>query len=303
MTTTLPTSTSPHKRLAAEKRDLMIAHADFDIADADFQMLRDIVYKHCGIWLGDEKKALVRARLAKQVRAGGFDSVEEYIHYALSDRNGDGFTDLIDSISTNLTSFFREVDHFKYLMEHALPALLQRKREIRDRRLLLWSAACSSGEEPYSLAMTVLATLAKLKPESLRWEVRLLATDISTKMIAIARAGVYSAEHIARVPTAYRKKYFAPRDQQYVVSDALRHIVSFRHLNLMDAWPFKGPFDVLFCRNVMIYFDHPTQQKLVDRFWSCLRPGGLLFTGHSESLTRINHRFAHRQASIYQKVL
>ncbi|HWB53456.1 MAG TPA: protein-glutamate O-methyltransferase CheR [Tepidisphaeraceae bacterium] len=281
----------------------MTVETDFHITDADFQMVRNAVYEHCGISLNDEKKALVRARLAKQVRAGGFQSVDDYLRYALNDRNGDGFTSLIDSISTNLTSFFREKDHFNFLQEQALPAMLQRKRQTGESRLLAWSAACSSGEEPYSLGMTILEFLAGQPPEPIRWEPRLLATDISTRVLARARAGHYEQHHLANVPPDYRERYFNTiSSDQCSVCPELRRLVQFRHLNLMDAWPFKGPFDLIFCRNVMIYFDLETQQRLVDRFWNCLRTGGLLFTGHSESLTRVTHRFVNRRPSIYEKV-
>ena len=287
----------------------MIAQADFQLADADFQLVRDAVYQHCGISLNDEKKALVRARLAKQIRTGGFVSTKDYLRYALADRNGEGFINLIDAMSTNLTSFFREPEHFTFLASQALPALLEHKRQTGDGRILAWSAACSSGEEPYSLAITILEAIRQQPRSPLVWELRLLASDISTKMLAAGRMGRYNPNSMNSVPPAYRRKYFTSvekspsQEAHYTVSAQLRNSVQFRHLNLMDAWQFKGPFDLIFCRNVMIYFDQSTQQRLVDRFWNCLRPGGLFFTGHSESLTGINHQFIHRQPSIYEKAM
>jgi len=278
---------------------------EFQVTEADFQLVREVLYKHCGISLGDEKQAMVRARLAKQIRSGGFASAAEYLDYALADRSSDAFTGLINALTTNLTSFFREPEHFKYLTETAMPALLKRKAESSDSRLLVWSAACSSGEEPYTIGITILESLERLRPVR-KIDLRILATDISTNVLARAQAGIYDAARMANVPQGYAAKYFSAgrtggAEGNYTVTDALRTPVRFRHLNLLGPWPFKGPFDFIFCRNVMIYFDKPTQQDLVNRMWNCLAPGGLLFTGHSESLTRISHRFANRLPSIYEK--
>jgi chemotaxis protein methyltransferase CheR len=284
----------------------MIAQSDYMLGKDEFKLICDVVYEHCGISLGDEKVALVRARVARQIRAGGFSSVGAYLQYALADRGSNAFAGFIDAISTNLTSFFREPQHFDFLMSTFLPALLEKKRKAGDGRVLAWSAACSSGEEPYSMAMTILDAVNRIDAGSLRWDLRLLATDISTAMLAQARAGVYLRSRLAAVPVGLRTRYFAPvprvdGEEAMEAAPALRSLIRFRHLNLMDAWPFSGPFDFIFCRNVMIYFDQQTQQKLVERYWQCLRPGGLLFTGHSESLTGVAHRFAHWRASIYEK--
>jgi chemotaxis protein methyltransferase CheR len=285
----------------------MQVQQDFNLSDADFKLVQDVVHKHCGIALSDEKKALVRARLTKQIRLGGFASAKAYLDHVLSDRGEAAFAEFIDAISTNLTSFFREPQHFSFLTENVLPRLFTEKRAKGDGRLMAWSAACSSGEEPYSLAMTILESIAKLPQGSVRWDVRLLATDISTRMLAAARAGIYSRDRLKGVSPANLAQYFSlpagarSGEEQCEVSSALRNVIRFRHLNLMDSWPFNGPFDFIFCRNVMIYFDRQTQQELVDRFWNCLRPGGYLFTGHSESLTGTNHRFTSRRPSIYEK--
>jgi chemotaxis protein methyltransferase CheR len=278
---------------------------DFMLSDTDFQLVRDVVYKHCGISLSEDKISLVRARVAKQMRTGNYGSTREYLDHVLKERSGSLFSGFIDSISTNLTSFFREGQHFDYLVKQFLPALLEQKRANSNGRLLAWSAACSSGEEPYSLAMTLLDAVERTTPR-MCCDVRLLATDISTAMVRQANVGVYGASRVARVPSAYRERFLTAIDSDteetpFEVSAELRKVVRFRHLNLMDQWPFKGPFDFIFCRNVMIYFEKPTQQKLVDRFWNCLTPGGLLFTGHSESLTGIVSRFTHVNPSIYKK--
>jgi chemotaxis protein methyltransferase CheR len=283
----------------------MNAQADYMLTDSDFQMVREVVYKHCGISLSEEKIMLVRARIAKQMRAGAYRSTKQYLNHVLQDRAGGAFTSFIDAISTNLTSFFREGQHFDYLIRTFLPRMLEKKRAAGDGRLLAWSAACSSGEEPYSLAITLLDAVERTKPR-MSCDLRLLATDISTAMLATAREGVYPSARVASVPAHYRARFFLPMtdelgQEMYEVAPELRQSVRFRHLNLMDQWPFKGPFDFIFCRNVMIYFDKGTQQRLVDRFWNCLTPGGLLFTGHSESLTGIVTRFTPVRPSIYQK--
>jgi chemotaxis protein methyltransferase CheR len=285
----------------------LITH-DFQITDADFETVRDVVYKHCGITLSDEKKALVRARIAKQMRVGGFPTAAKYLEKVLADRDGTMFAEFINAISTNLTSFFRESEHFSFLSNTVLPALFSEKKRKGDNRVLLWSAACSSGEEPYTLGMTILNAIDRLGVGSTRWDIRILATDISTRMLDTARTGIYDESRLEKVPPEYRPRFFtaAPQrgtEKEYSVTQELRAMVRFRHLNLIDNWPFKGPFDFIFCRNVMIYFDKETQQSLVEKFWNCIVPGGYLFTGHSESLTGIAHLFRNRKPSIYQKQL
>lgn len=277
----------------------MLATTEQIVSEAEFRQISDLVYRHCRINLHDGKKELVRARLAKRMRSGGFTNVGAYIEHVLADASGAEFTGLIDSLSTNLTSFFREVAHFNYLKAQFLPALVARKRKQGTSRILAWSAGCSSGEEPYSLAMLLSDEL----PAGDGWDVRILATDISTRVLDIARAGNYPAARVQSVPPPQRQQYLSASRRNgaalYTVTPEVRRLVRFRHLNLMDAWPFSGPFDFIFCRNVMIYFDKPTQEKLVNRYHEVLRSGGLLFTGHSESLTGIAHRFRYVEPTIY----
>jgi chemotaxis protein methyltransferase CheR len=278
----------------------MLTVAADNLTEAEFTRLADVVYRHCGINLHEGKMDLVRARLAKLMRVGGFGSPGEYLDHVMADASGEEFTKLIDGLSTNLTSFFRERNHFDYLEHKFLPTLLAAKRQAGQRRLRGWSAGCSSGEEPYSLAMVLLESVG-----SGDWDVKLLATDISTRVLAHGQRGVYEQKRTDGLPPALRTKYLSPSRAQgrtsYEVSPALREVISFRHLNLMQPWPFSGPFDFIFCRNVMIYFDKPTQQKLVGRYFDLLSPGGLLFTGHSESLTGITHGFRYEQPTIYAK--
>jgi chemotaxis protein methyltransferase CheR len=283
----------------------MLVNQDFDLTEADFRQISDVVYRYCGINLHDGKKDLVRARVAKQLRIGGFCSAAEYLERVQTDRSGGELVSLIDAISTNLTHFFREPAHFQHLRESFLPRLLERKRRQGRFRIRAWSAGCSSGEEAYSLAIVLDNALQKEGA----WDVKILATDISTSVLRKARSGVYPQSQIRDVPEAMANKYFsrqsgAPRGQQhnYAIAPTLSRLISFRRLNLMDQpWPFSGNFDFIFCRNVMIYFDHPTQERLVQRYWEALDSGGLLFTGHAESLVGVSHRFHPVESTIYEK--
>ncbi|WP_206294150.1 CheR family methyltransferase [Humisphaera borealis] len=275
--------------------------ADFKLSRSEFDSLSRAVYDHCGINLHDGKRELVEARLGKHIRQGGYQSAGAFIESVLNDRNGETFVRLIDTLSTNLTSFFREADHFTYLVREFLPRLIRDRKSSDQKRLRCWSAGCSSGEEPYTLGIVLQEAIPDLK----QWDARILATDISTRVLERAERGVYDAARISGVPPQLRTRYFATnRYDGHVFFDALpslRSLIAFRRLNLMETWPFSGPFDFIFCRNVMIYFDKPTQQALVNRFHSVLSPGGLLFTGHSESLTGVRHPFEYVRPTIYRK--
>jgi chemotaxis protein methyltransferase CheR len=277
------------------------------LTNADFQRISDVVYRHCGINLHDGKMDLVRARMAKQYRAGRYPSMSAYVDHVLSNPQSEEFYDFIDSLSTNLTSFFREIGHFNYLTGQFLPDLFARRRSTG--RIRAWSAGCSTGEEPYSLALTLLDAADSFGPPSPggAWDIKLLATDISTRVLRKAKAGRYASDRVVSIPPKLISRYLSRlegsrgSERVYEMTPTVRDIISFRYLNLMEPWPFGGPFDFIFCRNVMIYFDKPTQQKLVGRYFQMLQSGGLLFTGHSESLTGIEHQFRYVQPTIYQK--
>jgi len=243
----------------------------------------------------------VRARLAKRLRALHIHTFDEYLEYALRDSTGREFTMLIDSLSTNLTSFFREKQHFDHLRDVFYPKLLERKRAHKCQRIRAWSAGCSSGEEPYSIAVSLYDALGDAE----RWDFKVLATDISTRVLGAAKEGIYDEKRVEPLTPEQRRKYLIPRivegEKMYEVAPSIRRVVVLARLNLMEDWPVKGPVDFIFCRNVMIYFDKPTQEKLVGRFWDLLDPAGLLFTGHSESLTGVKHRFEYVQPTIYVK--
>lgn len=274
---------------------------DIVLSEREFGRISDLVYEHCGINLHDGKKELVRARLAKRLRLGNFRTFPEYIKHVLKDKTGKEFSILIDSLSTNLTSFFRERQHFEFMREKFLPQVLERKRKKRNFRIRGWSAGCSSGEEPYSIAITLLEAVQGQG----RWNVKVLATDISASMLETAQKGIYDKERITPVPPLQRNKYLVLHRQNgqkvFEVSKSLRDVVIFKYLNLIKDWPIKRPLDFIFCRNVMIYFDKATQQRLINRFWDLLDSGGILLTGHSESLTGIEHRYNYIQPTIYMK--
>ena len=271
------------------------------LTEEDFRQISQLVYDHCGINLHDGKKELIRSRLAKKMREGRFNSFPEYMEYIQSDKTGRAFSDFIDSLSTNLTSFFRENQHFEYVKDVLLPKIIAKKQQQGNYKVRVWSAGCSSGEEPYSIAITLLENL----PQFSRWDVKVLATDISTRILDTAKAGIYAAERVHPVPVQQKMTYLEQKvrngQKVYEVRQCLRDLIVFRYLNLMNEWPIKGPLDFIFCRNVMIYFDKPTQASLVKRYWDLLDSGGLLFTGHSESLTGIEHDFKYVQPTIYMK--
>jgi chemotaxis protein methyltransferase CheR len=276
----------------------MLLQTEANVSERDFRLISDLVYQHCGINLHEGKKELVQARIAKKLRTSGFHTASEYIEHVLADATGAEFAELIDSLSTNLTSFFREIGHFDHLSEHFLPALIEKKRRQRDHHIRAWSAGCSSGEEPYTIAITLMEALEGAGA----WDVKILATDISRRVLQIAQQGAYDKTRVQQVEPRLRGKYFTSGgDRAFHVSPTLQNLIRFNYLNLQENWPFSGPFDFIFCRNVMIYFDKPTQQKLVQRYWNCLDSGGLLFTGHSESLTGIAHQFHYVQPTIYAK--
>jgi chemotaxis protein methyltransferase CheR len=259
-----------------------------------FQEISRIIYQQCGISLKSGKEALVRARLMKRLRALQIRSVKEYMDLISSEKGRTEIGTLIDVMTTNKTSFFRESAHFDYLADEILP-------RIDQRRLRFWSAACSSGEEPYTLAMVLREAIPAIDQK----DILILSTDISAEMLETARTGIYANDRMAGIPRALVQKYFervtGGTEQHYRVRPALRKLIRLAPLNLMQPWPMKGPFNVIFCRNVMIYFDRPTQQRLVNRFWELLEPGGFLFVGHSEGLSGIRHDFQYMKPAIYKK--
>jgi len=266
-----------------------------DLTEAQFNAISSLVKSLAGINLTDAKKELVRARLAKRLRKLGLATFDDYVEYLQNDTTGAELVAMLDVLSTNTTYFFREAKHLEWLRQEVLPRVAAR------RRVRIWSAGCSSGEEPYSIAIVLLEAI----PDLADWDAAILATDLSTEVLARARQGIYPASRLREVPPMLLGRHFTlvatKPERTYRVNDPVRRLVHFARLNLMGRWPMKGPFDVIFCRNVMIYFDRPTRQELIARFHSILAPGGTLFIGHSESLTGISHSFRYVLPTVYRK--
>lgn len=264
--------------------------------EATFNRFRDFIYEQCGISLNQDKVALVSARVGKRMRKLSLTTHEEYLNFLLGDRSGAELSFFIDAISTNVTSFFREREHFDFLKKEFSGCLSRGQRRFR-----YWSAASSTGEEAYSLTMDLL----DFQPPE-RIDLRILATDISNEVLEKARRGGYDGKKLENVSPAYRIRYFdaghANNGGEFIVNESVRRCVAFKTLNLSrPPFPMTGPFDAILCRNVMIYFDPGTREKLVAECYRLLKPGGHLLVGHSESLTGMQTPFTTIGPSIYVK--
>ncbi len=272
----------------------------YELRDIDFERISRLVYEQCGINLHDGKRELVKARLSKRLREGNFSSFGDYYRYVVSDEGTDELISMIDSLSTNLTYFFREDSHFRKLSE-VLPAMLSGARPGgSSAKPRIWSAGCSTGEEPYSIAMTVCECA-----EEFQADIKIVATDISTRVLGLASKGIFAKEKLKNISPAMLRKYFqigsGPYEGFFRIKKNVREMVQFSRFNLMTPPPSNFVFDVIFCRNVLIYFDKETQAALVRRFYNCLQKGGYFFAGHSESLTGLDHEFKYIEPSIYRK--
>jgi chemotaxis protein methyltransferase CheR len=276
-----------------------VSEREFKFTEKDFQCVRNLVTEHAGIYLSDAKKDLVYSRLSKRIRKLGFSGFRDYCEY-LKQGHEDELVNFVNAITTNLTSFFREKHHFEYLKSTVMPRLLQ--DNAGNKRIRIWSAGCSIGEEPYSLAMTVKEALRG----TYGWDVKILATDLDTNVIEKAKSGVYAKERIEGLDQSIVRKWFkkgSGKHQGLVrVHPELKDLITFKQLNLMNQWPMKGPFDVIFCRNVVIYFDKATQKVLFNRYADILRDEGNLFIGHSETLFKVSTRFKLIGNTIYRKL-
>jgi len=267
---------------------------ELKLTASEFQQIRELAYQRFGLDLKRGKEALVASRLGKKLRKLGFRSFAEYHRHVLADSTGDALVELIDALTTNHTSFLRERAHFEFLARAA-------NEEFRAVSMLrVWSAACSSGEEPYSIAMCLAQALSKSPAR--QFSIR--ATDISTRVLNTARRGVYPASGFNDVPEPWRSAYLlrgrGASDGFYRVKPELAQRIEFDRLNLIEPFPDRGRFHVIFCRNVMMYFDKPTQQNIVQRLSACVERGGYLFVGHSESLTGIEHALQYVRPATYR---
>jgi chemotaxis protein methyltransferase CheR len=262
---------------------------EFPFTDRDFEQIRKFIYEHAGINLSSAKKDMVYSRLGRRLRATGLKTFKDYIALLATD-NIDEWESFVNSLTTNLTSFFREAHHFPVLAEHV--------RGLKNRPINIWCNAASTGEEPYTIAMTMMDLFNSLSPP-----VRIIATDIDTSALQKASNGVYSLEQAEKLPQDILERFFlkgrGENSGQVRVRQELRDLIEFKQLNLQDTnWPIKGPFDAIFCRNVMIYFDRPTQHKILQRFVPIMQRDALLFAGHSESLQGIDV-FKSRGKTVY----
>lgn len=272
---------------------------EYKLTAGDFREISGMLYADAGIYLPELKATLVYSRLVKRLRKLNLASFQDYCELIGGPGGADERLEMLSALTTNVTRFFREPHHFEHLRSHVLPSLLETARQGGKARI--WSAACSTGQEPYSIALTLLS----LEPNAAALDIKILATDIDPRVVAEARRGIYVDAALADVPPALRKRFFASvagRDrQEWEVADELRRLVSFRTLNLNADWPMPGSFRAIFCRNVVIYFDEPTQQAVWSKFASKLEPGGWLYIGHSERVTGpASSRFASEGVTAYR---
>lgn len=269
---------------------------EFKMTAKHFATISKVVYEHAGIVLSEVKEDMVYSRVSRRIRRTGSNGFDDYLKTAL-DPNSEEFTHFVNAITTNLTSFYREKHHFDFLEQSLLPAL---KADPRRNRLRVWSAGCSTGEEPYTIAMTLKDRIPK------GWDTKVLATDLDTNVVATGRDAIYGLDRVDGLEKSIISKNFESVQvegrSRVKVKKELRDICYFKQLNLLREWPMKGPFDFIFCRNVVIYFDKPTQKVLFDRFAEILAPGGYLFIGHSESMYKLTDRFESLGNTIYRKI-
>jgi chemotaxis protein methyltransferase CheR len=256
-----------------------LVDGEFDFTIEDFRRIAALLYDMAGISLSETKSTLVYSRLAKRLRALGIPSFAHYCALVVSPEGADEKAKMLNALTTNVTRFFREPHHFDHLRDQMLAPLIPSIKA--GQRVRIWSAACSSGQEAYSIALTILSLL----PEAPNLDVKVLASDIDSLMVAQAREGVYHQDLVEPIPASFRDRFLSREPSKpgmWRMGAAAKALVSFRELNLIGAWPMKGPFDAIFCRNVVIYFDEPTQERIWSRFAGLMQPGAHLYIGHSE---------------------
>ncbi|NGP87420.1 CheR family methyltransferase [Fodinibius halophilus] len=260
------------------------------LKESEFTTIREKIYQYCGINLHEGKQALVRSRVMKRIRKLGMSDFAQYINYLEQDGSGNEFLALVDVLTTNKTSFFREDQHFEFIRDEVIP-------QINGQSVKWWSAGCSTGEEPVTCSMV-------LQEEGISpGRVKILATDLSREVLRIGKRGVYAAKKVADIPPEFRNKYFRRvSENQFQVTSDIRKMITYGRLNLKKKWPMNGPFHIIMCRNVMIYFNRETQRRLVSRFRDMLKPGGYLFIGHSESVSSENKGLKNVCPAVYKKI-
>jgi chemotaxis protein methyltransferase CheR len=273
------------------RQEKQVEGREFDFTSHDFIRVRKLIYQHAGISLSEAKSDMVYSRIGRRIRTVGYDSFKGYLDNLESQNNPDEWEAFTNALTTNLTAFFREEHHFPILAEH----LVKLKKPIR-----IWCSAASTGEEPYTIAMTACEAFGTMKPP-----VEIIATDIDTNVLATAAGGVYPYERVSKLSEERRKKFFqkgtGAHEGSVRVRNELRSLITFRQLNLLnDQWALKESFDAIFCRNVMIYFDKPTQSKVLSQFVPLMKPHALLFAGHSENFLYVSNAFHLRGKTVYE---
>ena len=267
-----------------------------NLSQQEFHWLADYVYNYCGIDL-KQKKHLIESRLSHHLLETGFSSFVGYYRHLLQDSTGESITAMLDRITTNHTYFMRESQHFDFFRDRVLPELLSK---VKNRDLRIWSAGCSSGEEAYTLAMVIRDFFSS---QQAAWDTRILATDISTRALKKAKEAVYAEEQIEALPAGWKLRYFQEINRDsFRIRERIRRQVIFRRFNLMESpFPFKKAFQVIFCRNVLLYFDSSTRSKLIQRFYDSIEDGGYFFIGQAESINWDNNRFSYVMPAVYRK--
>lgn len=291
-----PDSRSRDSDAAGGKREFRFERKHFDF-------IAGLLYRLAGIHLAPHKIEMMYSRLARRLRELGLKDFDAYCARLESDKADQEIGFLVNALTTNLTSFFREQHHFDHLARSVVTHLREAQAHSSPPRLRIWSAGCSSGPEPYTIAMVLCANIPDLR----RWDARILATDIDTHMVATAERGVYPADSLKTIPADMRERFTkrtrsAQGDAEITMADELRRLITFKPLNLLEPWPMKGPFDAIFCRNVMIYFDRPGRTEVIGKFSQLLAPGSFLYLGHSESLYGVSGCFSQVGATIYRRV-
>jgi chemotaxis protein methyltransferase CheR len=282
-------------RTLEDAQQVVNAGREFVFSEADFRHLVQLAYQYAGISLSESKRNLLYSRLSRRLRILGMATFGEYRDLLESDQRE--VENFINSISTNHTKLFREAHHFDHMRTHVVVPFVQKAAQTGNRRLRIWSAGCSSGEEPYTIGVVLKREIRDFGG----YDVRILATDIDTDILAKAGRGEFASATVDEVPKTYAE-YFKRAGDKVVVDAEVKSLIAFRQLNLMnDPWPFKGMFDVIFCRNVMIYFDGPTKAKLIQRFVRQIKPGGWLYIGHSESLIGAHPGLQSAGRTIYRR--
>lgn len=272
---------------------------EFHFEPSDFECLTKLVKQRTGIALAPNKRDMVYGRLARRLRSLDMTTFRQYCEFLQSPKGDEEVFAFINALTTNLTRFFREPHHFEHLASTVLARKIKQARTSHERHIRVWSAGSSSGEEPYSVAMTLMNSV----PDIARWDARVLATDIDTNMLDKCRSGSYGLQDAETIPEDLYHRFVKPvSDTEVRMAAPVRNLVVFKRLNLMDRWPMKGPFDAIFCRNVAIYFDKPTQKALFERFADLLDGNGFLYVGHAENLLNVTDRFRLIGKTIYQKV-